>query len=226
MIFFLEEYAKSFSGMQLVAIGLAFLLAITIAITFHEFAHAFTAYKAGDLTPKSQGRLTLNPLNHISPFGMIMFVLVGFGWAKPVEVNPTKFRNYKKSMTIVTIAGIITNLGLSFLSIIIFSIIYSVGGPIESISNNLHLFAYNFFFFLAILNATLAVFNLLPIYPLDGFKLLEVHLKANNKFLTFMRQYGYLVLILLLITGVIDVILSLLVNGVLSIMFGWVGLLF
>ena len=105
MLQFLIGLSENFEGIQIFAVGLAFTLAIVFALTFHEFAHAFVAYKAGDNTPKAQGRLTLNPLKHISPLGALMFLLFGFGWAKPVEINPLKFRNYKKASALVSIAS-------------------------------------------------------------------------------------------------------------------------
>lgn len=206
MIQIIQSFSQSLSGMALFAAILAYFAAILVALSFHEFAHAFTAYKAGDNTPKAQGRITLNPFKHISGIGMLMFFIIGFGWAKPVEVNPAKFRNYKKDMTIVALAGIITNIVLAIISIAILGFMILWFGPASAISNNLHLFAYHFFYFSGIVNATLAVFNFLPVYPLDGFKFLEVWLKPENKFLNFLRMYGNIILILFLITPLFSII--------------------
>lgn len=208
MIYLIQNFAQSLQGMQLFAVILAYFLALIFALSFHEFAHAFVAHKAGDNTPKAQGRLTLNPVKHISGMGMLMFFLFGFGWAKPVEVNPAKFRNYKKSMTLVSLAGIITNVILSILSVTILGFMILWGGQGSEISNNLHLFAFHFFSFSSLLNAVFAVFNFLPIFPLDGFKFLETWLKPNNKFLNFMRRYGYIILILFIVTPIFEIILS------------------
>ncbi len=208
MIYIIQDLSKEFQGMQLFAVVLAYLFALVVALSFHEFAHAFTAYKAGDNTPKAQGRLTLNPLRHVSGLGMLMFFLFGFGWAKPVEVNPTKFRNYKKSMTLVSLAGIITNVILSILSIALLGFLILLVGPSAEITNNLYLFFYKFLYFSSLLNAMLAVFNFLPVFPLDGFKFLEVWLKPDNRALNFLRNYGHIILILFIITPLFEFVLG------------------
>lgn len=93
---------------------LAGLIAAVVVITFHEFAHAFVAYKCGDPTAKFSGRMTLNPIKHFDPLGMLMFALVGFGWAKPVPINPNNFRNYKAGAFWTSAAGIIMNYAMAF----------------------------------------------------------------------------------------------------------------
>ncbi|MGI5841818.1 MAG: site-2 protease family protein [Christensenellales bacterium] len=215
MLQFLIGLSENFEGIQIFAVGLAFTLAIVFALTFHEFAHAFVAYKAGDNTPKAQGRLTLNPLKHISPLGALMFLLFGFGWAKPVEINPLKFRNYKKASALVSIAGIVTNLILAFVSIMAYSLLKAF---VLNITNYFVFFIIYFFYFSAILNVSLALFNLLPIYPLDGFKFLQVLLKPNNKFIRFMYQYGQIVLLIFILTPIFDILFSYVINFVLNLM--------
>lgn len=190
-------FNSSLSAGQIFALILAFVLAICIGMTAHEYAHARTALKRGDDTAKLSGRLTLNPLAHISGFGLMCFVLFGFGWAKPVPINPTKFRNYKKDATWVLLSGVLTNLVLA----LVFSGLYAfLGGPLMAASDNLLMFfllcflQYGF-----LLNLALAIFNLLPIPPLDGFGIIEVWSKYGNKFVRFMQQYGIIFLIIFIL---------------------------
>ena len=100
---------------RILAFIAGYIFAIIIAFGLHEFAHAFSAYKLGDPTPKALGRLTLNPLKHLDMYGLIGFLVVGFGWAKPVEINPLNFKKYRRDMFLVSISGVLTNLLLAFL---------------------------------------------------------------------------------------------------------------
>ena len=106
------------TGLTLLAFVLGYILAVVLAIVFHEFSHAFVAYKFGDPTPKFTGRLTLNPAKHFDAFGLISFLIVGFGWAKPVMTNPLNYRNFKKGQRCVALSGILTN--------IVFFIVFSL----------------------------------------------------------------------------------------------------
>lgn len=177
-------------------IVLAFFLAVCVAISFHEYAHSLTAYKCGDITPKVYGRLTLNPFAHFSGVGLLSFLIIGFGWAKPVKINPQNFKNYKKGMVAVSLSGVLTNLALAFL----FSGVLFLLGVIGLDFSNLMLyFLYHFVYFCVILNLVLFIFNLLPIYPLDGFNFLATFLRYDNKFVQFMHQYGFMILIIAII---------------------------
>lgn len=187
---------SSFTGGQIVAMVLAFILAICVGMTAHEYAHARTALKRGDDTAKLAGRLTLNPVAHISGFGLFCFVLFGFGWAKPVPINPSKFRNYKKDATWVLLSGVLTN----FLLALVFSCLLFFVGPLLLASGNLLLFfLYGFLQYGFLLNLALALFNLLPVPPLDGFGIIEVWTKYGNKFVQFMKQYGIIFLIIFIL---------------------------
>ena len=143
---------------------------VLIAITFHEYAHALAADKLGDDTPRRQGRLTLNPLAHLDPIGSIMLLFAGFGWGKPVEINP---RNFNRNITmskgdaIVSIAGPLMNILLAF----VFSIIYFAIGtfaPVFAIGSQLGLIIMTILQMTVIINIGLGIFNLIPLPPLDG----------------------------------------------------------
>ncbi|MCR1898043.1 site-2 protease family protein [Irregularibacter muris] len=171
---------------------------LIIALTFHEFSHAFVAYKLGDITAKSQGRLTINPIKHIDPIGFFMFVFFKFGWAKPVPYNPMYFKDRKRGTFLVALAGPMSNLLLAFLSIICMFIIQ----PRSVIGHNL---LQSFFIY----NLILAVFNLIPIPPLDGSKIFASILpnKIERYFWEYER-YGYPILLILIATNLLDKILS------------------
>lgn len=180
----------------ILTIVLAYFLAVCIAISFHEYAHSLVAYKCGDATPKISGRLTLNPFAHFSGVGLLCFLFIGFGWAKPVKINPNNFRNHKKGLIAVSLSGVLTNLALAFLFSGILSLIASIGLASPNLMIN---FIYYFVYFCVVLNLALFIFNLLPIYPLDGFNFLATFLRYDNQFVQFMYRYGPILLIIAII---------------------------
>ncbi len=183
--------------------------ALMIGFAFHEFAHAWVADYLGDPTPRSQGRLTLNPIAHLDLFGTLMALLYRFGWAKPVQINPHYFRGDPvRGRMFVSLAGPVMNLVIAFLSMIIWGITVqflqgSTWSPIIS----------QVFMAIVLMNLGLGIFNLLPIPPLDGFAvlggLLPRHLTSK---LDVLEQYGMIILIVLLFTNVLGKILFPIVN--------------
>ena len=184
--------------------------ALLIAITFHEFAHAWTAVKLGDDTPRNQGRLSLNPLAHLDPVGCFLLLFAGFGWGKPVEVNP---RNYNRTMSmekadaIVSVAGPVMN----FLLAIVFTLIYCAVYKYNAI-----FFTTNYGEILKIflvttisMNIGLGVFNLLPLPPLDGSKVIMPFLPPKAKrFFVEKEQIFYIIFIVIWISGIASYIIS------------------
>lgn len=166
------------------------------AISFHEFCHGYAAKLLGDRTAEMQGRLSLNPLSHFDPIGALMLLLVGFGWAKPVPVNSRYFKNVKRDMIIVSLAGIAGNLLTAF----VFGLIMRYGYSWLGMSGIM--FTQSMIF----INIGLAAFNILPIPPLDGSKVLYGFLPFSwLRGYYWLEQYGFFVLLILLLTGAIDI---------------------
>ena len=213
---------NGFSGANLLnfVIQIAIALpAIIVGLSFHEAAHALAAYRSGDPTAKYMGRLTLNPIKHIDPIGFAMLLLLGFGYAKPVPVNPRNFRNGRRDDLIVSVAGIATNLALCLISCIIFVgfIVYGVQsgharfdafGALRFTSYGWvigHSLILNF----VMINMALAIFNLLPIPPLDGSHIFNELLFKGTAFSSQLSSgLGRTILLLLLLTGVVSRIIG------------------
>ena len=182
--------------------------AILWAISFHEFCHGYAAKLLGDPTAEMQGRLTLNPLRHFDPIGVLMLLFVGFGWAKPIPVNTRYFKNIRRDMFIVAIAGIAGNLLTAFVVGIIFRFIpmqfLGIGGML-------------FINAMLGINISLAAFNILPIPPLDGSKILYIFIPFEwLRFYYSLERYGFIILMVLCFTGLIGPIMYPVVS-----FFGW-----
>ena len=195
--------------------------AILIALSFHEFAHAYAAYKKGDPTAYNLGRMTLNPLSHLDPFGILMLLLVGFGWARPVPINPRNFRNMRRDEIIVSLAGVFTNFILAFVA----TGDYVLAAFVFNVKNEI---ALNLLLPLVTINLSLCIFNLIPIPPLDGYHVLENLLirRVNPKFFLYFERYGNFILIALLLTGALTGLLSTVVSTIVSGFFTFYSLIF
>jgi len=201
------------------------LPAVIIAITFHEFAHAFTAYKLGDTTPKAQGRVTLNPLAHLDPYGFILLMFANIGWGKPVEVNPNNFTSNKSRNAceaLVSVAGPLMNI---LLAVIFTAISCALIKFAPAIASNEILSV--FMMELIWINLGLGVFNLLPIPPLDGSKIFATILPYNAKrWIENNYQTIYFVFIILWITGLLGRITSPVVGVLYKLITMGIGKLF
>lgn len=165
--------------------------AVVLVLVLHEFAHAFVAYRCGDPTAKWAGRLTLNPLKHFDFAGMLMFVFVGFGWAKPVPINPNNFKHYKRDSFLVSAAGITVNLLLAFL----FYPVMILASRYLTEPNYLFIFLNFFIGYFVLYNLNFCIFNLIPLYPLDGFRIWDALDRKRGKVFQFVRQYGHYMLL-------------------------------
>ena len=189
-------------------------VSVVIALVLHELAHGFMSYKLGDPTPKAQGRLTLNPLAHLDPIGTICLFLFHVGWAKPVSINYDYYKNKKLGTALVSLAGPCMNFIVALLSALILKLCFAFNIPQ----------LVGFFSILMSLNIGLGVFNLIPLPPLDGSKVLAVILPSDvyDKYMAI-EQYSMFILFALLLTGVLDPILTRGIMFITNLLFNLVG---
>lgn len=177
------------------------LPALVLSLTLHEWAHAFVAYKCGDPTARNLGRMTLNPIAHFDLIGSLCLLLVGFGWAKPVPINPRNFQKIRRDTILVSLAGVAMN----FLMLVFFTLLMSIciRLDIELLFNEAFMYIMQYFI---VFNLSLMLFNLIPLPPLDGYNVLETLLvrKLPINFFMFVRRYGRWILLGLLLAGSIN----------------------
>ena len=199
-----------------------FLPAILIGLTFHEAAHGYASYSLGDPTPKLQGRLSLNPLKHIDPIGFLALFFAGFGWGKPVEINPMYYKNRRRDELIVSLAGVVTNFVIAIIAC------FAMKFSIDFIgSHGMNIVSYSVFMifdYMMTINIVLMVFNLLPVPPLDGFGVIT-QIFNLRKYDWYYKLYsnGFLILMLLIIFNVTDKILTPAVGAIFNMLFYTIG---
>lgn len=188
---------------------------IFIAITVHEYAHGYAALKMGDPTAKLSGRLSMNPLAHMDIVGALSMLIFGFGWAKPVPINPNNFKNHKKGTVIVSLAGPISNLFLAFLGSVLYGIFRRIG--FGNFSAQFSEIFYGLLAQLILLNVCFGIFNLVPFPPLDGAKIVGAFLPYKTYFKIMQyERYAFPILIVLMYLGIFDKILGVLITPIVS----------
>ena len=194
--------------------------ALLFAISIHEYAHAQCADSMGDPTARYMGRLTFNPLAHLDPIGAILLVVAGFGWAKCVPINVNNFRNRREGILKVSFAGPAANLFLCFMAAFMMALL----GKMHMLSDGL----YRFLFWMQLYNVWFAFFNLIPVPPLDGSRILSELLPAKQswQFNEIVDRYGFYILIALVFTGITGMIINPLANGYLRLIQGLLSIVF
>lgn len=186
------------------------VLPALLCITFHEVSHGFVAYRLGDDTAKRSGRLSLNPVKHIDPIGLVMMAVFHFGWAKPVPVNMRRFENPKRGMAITALAGPVSNVLLSVVFLCVYGLLFNV-----LVNSEAGYYLLQMIYLVSYLSLAMAVFNIIPIPPMDGSKVLFA-VVSDKTYVKLMRyeRYGMIILLVLVATGALGTPLSQAVNFV------------
>ncbi|HIU56267.1 MAG TPA: site-2 protease family protein [Candidatus Ornithomonoglobus merdipullorum] len=189
---------------------------VLIALTFHEFCHGLVSSKLGDPTPRLTGRLTLNPLAHLDPIGTLLMIFTGFGWAKPVQINPGYYKKPKWGMALTALAGPISNFVLAFAAMLVYTIIHIINLKTGVFAGAMYQISY-FVLLFAQVNLCFMVFNLIPIPPLDGSRVLGLFLSTSAYFkLQRFERYSMILIIVLSFLNVFSVVIGTGVNFVLD----------
>ncbi len=195
------------------------LPALLLSLSIHEFAHAYVAYKLGDKSQKALGRLTLDPLKHIDPIGFLCIALIGFGWGKPVLIDDRNFKNRAKGTMLVSLAGPASNLILAILFTIILKILIVTGAISVVATSSVASILFNMFILTIQFNVVFAVFNMLPIPPFDGSKVLHYFLPYKYKNIMYtLQKYSFVILLVLVLTNLGSIIISPFINGIMYLL--------
>lgn len=197
---------------------------IIIGLAFHEFAHALASDRLGDPTPRNMGRLTISPIPHIDPIGLLLIIFAGFGWAKPVQINPRYYKNPKRDDMIVSFAGPFTNLLIAFLFAFVFSLLVKFSPP-SLLSNKTFGILARIFDYTIWINVILFLFNLIPLPPLDGFHILAdiIPFKHSNVIFT-LRKYSTIILIIIIVTPIVSIVIGTPANFIYNLIYGIFGI--
>lgn len=175
---------------------------VLIALTFHEFAHAWVSTKLGDPTPRMTGRLSLNPLAHLDPIGAVLMLVTRFGWAKPVQINASYYKNPKLGMALTAAAGPLMNLALAIVSMLLYTLVFIITYKTRVISEVACGNIGYFLQLLALVNLSFMIFNIIPIPPLDGSRVLSIILPTNAYFrVQKYERYSFILIIVLSLSG-------------------------
>ena len=195
------------------------LPALLFCLSVHEFAHAYTAYKLGDRTQKAMGRLTLNPFSHIDIAGFICIALFGFGWGKPVMIDDRNFKNKAAGNALTAFAGPCSNIIMAILFTIILKILLITGVILPTINSVVGSIILNMLILTIQFNVVFAIFNLIPIPPFDGSRILYFFLPAKGReYMYKIEQYSFIIVLVILMTGVGSRLVSPIVNFVLGLL--------
>lgn len=195
------------------------LPALLFCLSVHEFAHAYTAYKLGDRTQKAMGRLTLNPFSHIDIAGFICIALFGFGWGKPVMIDDRSFKNKAAGNALTAFAGPCSNIIMAILFTIILKILLITGVILPTINSVVGSIILNMLILTIQFNVVFAIFNLIPIPPFDGSRILYFFLPAKGReYMYKIEQYSFIIVLVILVTGIGSKLVSPIVNFVLGLL--------
>ncbi len=224
MLFRILNQSSLSMGQKLTYI-LILAFCVLFSLSVHEFSHGLAAYAVGDKTAKYSGRLSLNPLAHLDPFGAICLFLFGFGWAKPVPVNPWNFKNKKGGMILTALAGPFSNFLLAFIAMVIYTLLGGLRFSSASFGFTLASVFYELAYYMIMINLGLGLFNLIPVPPLDGSKVLTAILPERTYFkLMDYERYGFIILIILINTPIFNSFLNMCQSAVISFYSNIIGL--
>lgn len=212
--------------LTILAIIIAFLSCLFIIMPAHEFAHAHAAYKEGDMTAKALNRYTLAPFAHVDVAGLVFLLIFGIGFAKPVPVDSRNFKRGVKSELRVAFAGVLTNLCMGIIACLLYTLLGTFWPQLFLNYGFISELYYYFFQYMIILNFVFLFFNLLPIYPLDGFRVVEALSKTENGYIRFMKRYSFWIILVLLITPILDIYIDFFAGGLADLLVGWFSKLF